>query len=94
MNLYDVLNKLSNIASNHKLIGAYHNGDVYRIMNSAKNTYPVVVFTVDMLQNYQDYSTLNAYMYFIDRLTDDEDNKINIQTNGINTINDIINKLK
>ena len=93
MNLYDVLNKLSNIASNHKLIGAYHNGDVYRIMNSAKNTYPVVVFTVDSLQNYQDYSTLNAYMYFIDRLTDDEDNKINIQTNGINVINDIINKL-
>ena len=93
MNLYDVLNKLSNIASNHKLIGSYHNGDVYRIMNSAKNTYPVVVFTVDSLQNYQDYSTLNAYMYFIDRLTDDEDNKINIQTNGINVINDIINKL-
>ena len=93
MNLYDVLNKLSNIASNHKLIGSYHNGDVYRIMNSAKNTYPVVVFTVDSLQNYEDYSTLNAYMYFIDRLTDDEDNKINIQTNGINVINDIINKL-
>lgn len=93
MNLYDVLNKLSDIANKHKLIGSYHNGDVYRIMNSAKNTYPVVVFTVDMLQNYQDYSTLNAYMYFIDRLTDDEDNKINIQTNGINVINDIINKL-
>ena len=93
MNLYDVLNKLSNIASNHKLISSYHNGDVYRIMNSADNTYPVVVFTVDSLQNYQDYSTLNAYMYFIDRLTDDEDNKINIQTNGINVINDIINKL-
>lgn len=93
MNLYDVLNKLNDIANKHKLIGSYHNGDVYRIMNSAKNTYPVVVFTVDMLQNYEDYSTLNAYMYFIDRLTDDEDNKINIQTNGINTINDVINKL-
>ena len=93
MNLYDVLNKLNDIANKHKLISEYHNGDVYRIMNSAKNTYPVVVFTVDMLQNYEDYSTLNAYMYFIDRLTDDEDNKINIQTNGINTINDIINKL-
>ena len=93
MNLYDVLNKLSDIANKHKLIGSYHNGDVYRIMNSAKNTYPVVVFTVDKLQDYQDYSTLNAYMYFIDRLTDDEDNKINIQSNGINVINDIVNKL-
>ena len=93
MNLYDVLNKLSDIANKHKLIGSYHNGDVYRIMNSAKNTYPVVVFTVDKLQNYQDYSTLNAYMYFIDRLTDDEDNKINVQSNGINVINDIVNKL-
>ena len=55
MNLYDVLNKLSDISNKHKLIGSYHNGDVYRIMNSAKNTYPVVVFTVDMLQNYEDY---------------------------------------
>ena len=93
MNLYDVLNKVGDIANKHKLIGAYHNGDVYRIMNSADNTYPTVVFTVDKLQDYEDYSTLSGIFFFVDRLTDDEDNKITIQSNGINVINDIVYKL-
>ena len=94
MNLYTILNTIESIANKHKLVEQYKAGDVYRIMNNATNTYPSVVLTADSLQtNSQDYSTLTGYVFFIDRLTDTEDNKIEIQTNSVNVINDIFNKL-
>lgn len=94
MNLYTILNTIESIANKHKLVEQYKAGDVYRIMNNATNTYPSVVLTADSLQtNSQDYSTLTGYIFFIDRLTDTEDNKIEIQTNSVNVINDIFNKL-
>ena len=94
MNLYTILNTIESIANKHKLVEQYKAGDVYRIMNNATNTYPSVVLTADSLQtNSQDYSTLTGYVFFIDRLTDTEDNKLEIQTNSVNVINDIFNKL-
>lgn len=94
MNLFDVLHSIESIANKHKLVEQYKAGDVYRIMNNAKNTYPCIVLTTDALvANTQDYSTLTGYIYFIDRLTDDEDNKYEIQANSVNVINDIFSKL-
>ena len=91
MNLYTILNTIESIANKHKLVEQYKAGDVYRIMNNATNTYPSIVLTADSLQTIsQDYSTLTGYVFFIDRLTDTEDNKLEIQTNSVNVINDIV----
>ncbi len=93
-NLYYIINQIKKITLEHKLINRFTEGDIYTNLNEEKDKlYPTVNLTIDTVLVNGDYQTINGYLYYIDRLLDDESNKIEIQTVGIRSLQSIINKL-
>lgn len=93
MTLYNIIEELKNIAINKPNINYVGEGDIY-ILNSLPNIdYSVFFITqgnhvVDMDRNVITYS-LN--LFYIDRLFDDASNRLIVQSNGIDSLMNIIN---
>ena len=95
MNLAQLIQYINNIAIEHPLVKTFVEGDVYQL-NSKEVKYGVFCLTqpqnnVVKVENVKRY-TFTAF--YIDRLTEDESNKLVVQTDGINAIHEIFNYIK
>lgn len=97
MNYKDTIKHILDISSKHIYVNEVGFGDIYEHLNSGEHKYPIVFLTVDTVNkeitNINDNYTLNGYLYYIDRLTDNEENKIEVQSQGVTTLFSIFEKL-
>ena len=94
MTLSDIVNVLKNIAIKQPNINHIGDGDVYQL-NSLPNI-DYSVFWVTQTNHIQMENTIeyNLTLFYIDRLMTNSDNRLQIQSNGIITIGNILNILK
>lgn len=95
MNYYEIINKVKEVSTKHILVNEVKDGDVYEWLNSKNHKYPCVVITPQTLNtdNGSDTQTLNLVIFYIDRLTDTQENKLYIQSQGTTVLGQIIDKL-
>lgn len=96
MTLYETIQTLNYYASKQPAINAViESGDIYDI---SKENYEMKfgTFCVQQEPEYQcdgNQWTFNFILYYVDRLTQDKSNRLEIQSVGIETINAIVNKV-
>lgn len=93
MTLFEIINKLKDIAISKPNINYVGDGDVY-VLNSLPNIdYSVFFVTQNDHSIYQDTVTYSLNLFYIDRISDSEDNTLNIQSDGMLQLTNIINTL-
>lgn len=91
MTLYDIITKFKEIALKQPNVNYANDGDIY-VLNSLPNIdYGVFFVTQTNHQQSENTMTYNLVLYYVDRLTGDENNKLEVQSTGIMTLGNIIN---
>ena len=93
MTLYEIINKLKDIAISKPNINYAGDGDVYTLNSLPDINYSVFFVTQNDHSIYQDTITYNLNLFYIDRISDSEDNVLNIQSDGMLQLTNIINTL-
>lgn len=94
MNLSELVKYIEKIALAHPLVKSFYEGSVYEHLNSKEVKYGAFVLTQPDFNGVVKDDNVKKYTFqatYIDRLNEDESNKLNIQTDGINTIMEIFN---
>ena len=91
MTLYEVVNSFLKIAESMPNINYVGQGDIYSLSTLPNLNYGV--FYVTQVNHQQSENTIkyNLTLYYVDRLKADKSNKLQIQSNGIATLGNIIN---
>ena len=93
MTLFEIINKLKDIAISKPNINFVGDGDVY-VLNSLPNIdYSVFFITQNDHSIYSDTITYSLNLFYIDRISDSEDNTLNIQSDGMLQLTNVINTL-
>jgi hypothetical protein len=93
MTYYSLLNTLKKLTQKHYLLNEFGEGDVYEFMNSGNHKYPCLFITLSNISVDEDSTQYNFTLFYIDRLTDDLNNKINVQTTGVEIVKQILARL-
>lgn len=93
MTLFELINKLKDIAISKPNINYAGDGDVYTLNSLPNIDYSVFFITQNEHSIYQDTITYNLNLFYIDRISDSEDNTLNIQSDGMLQLTNIINTL-
>ena len=93
MTLFEIINKLKSIAINKPNINYVGDGDVYTLNSLPNIDYSVFFITQNDHSIYQDTITYSLNLFYIDRISDSEDNTLNIQSDGMLQLTNIINTL-
>lgn len=86
--LIDVIKKIALKKPNINYVGV---GNVYDLNNKPDVDYSLIYLTYQNSQVYENEVRHNIVMFYIDRLTDSFDNRLDIQTDGIKEITNIVN---
>ena len=93
MTLFEIINKLKDIAINKPNINFVGDGDVYTLNSLPNIDYSVFFITQNDHSIYQDTITYSLNLFYIDRISDSEDNVLNIQSDGMLQLTNVINTL-
>lgn len=91
MTLQEIVNSFLSIAKNTPNVGYVGEGDVFSISTLPSVDYGVFYVTQTQHSQSEDIMNYTLTLYYIDRLTSDKSNKLQIQSNGIVTLGNIIN---
>lgn len=93
MTLFEIINKLKDIAISKPNINYVGDGDVYTLNSLPNIDYSVFFVTQNDHSIESDTITYNLNLFYIDRISDSEDNTLNIQSDGMLQLTNIINTL-
>ena len=93
MTLFEIINKLKDIAINKPNINYVGDGDVYTLNSVPDINYSAFFITQNEHSIDSNTITYNLNLFYIDRIADSEDNVLNIQSDGILQLTNIINNL-
>ena len=93
MTLFELINKLKNIAISKPNINFVGDGDVYTLNSLPNIDYSVFFITQNDHSIYSDTITYSLNLFYIDRISDSEDNTLNIQSDGMLQLTNVINTL-
>lgn len=91
MTLYEVVDSFLNIAKNVPNINYVGQGDIYSLNTLPNVEYGVFFITQTNHQMSENTITYNLTLFYVDRLKSDGSNKLQIQSQGISTLGNIIN---
>lgn len=97
MNLVQLIKYIEAIALQHPLVKSFYEGDIYEHLNSKDVKYGVFVLTQPDFNSVVKDDNVKRYTFqatYIDRLNQDESNRLVIQTDGLNVIHEIFNYIK
>lgn len=80
---------------NHILVHKAYYGDVYKNLNSGGQVYPATNLTIDSVNEDTDNDLMifNGTIIYVDMLTNDIINKLNVQSAGITILSQILDRL-
>ena len=93
MKYYNLIETLKNISASHQIIQEFGEGDVYEYMNSGNHKYPCLFMTMSTINSDTSSTDYNFTLFYIDRLTDDNSNRIYVQSTGISVIQQILQQI-
>ena len=93
MNVNQITDKIKEIAASLETVNSVFEGDVYENWNSAEIKYGSFNVGLQNVSNDGNLCTYTFVFYYGDRLTQDKSNVNSIYTDGINTIQSVINVL-
>lgn len=88
--LIDVISKTALKKPNINYVGV---GNVYDLDSKPDAEYSLIYLTYQNSQVNENEVRHNIVMFYIDRLTDNFDNRLDIQTNGVKEITNIVNTI-
>lgn len=94
MNIVQILNRVSNYASQLKFVNTVCKGDIYENLNGHTDTkYSVVNIDIPSVTVNGNLQVMNIYLYYCDRLTQDNSNDYEIKATAELVLTSIINYL-
>ena len=93
MNVNEITDKIKEIAASLETVNSVFDGDVYENWNSAEIKYGSFNVGLQNVSNDGNLCTYTFVFYYGDRLTQDKSNVNSIYTDGVNTIQSVINVL-
>lgn len=96
MTYKEIIKIIKNISLALPDVESFYTGDVYEINKDQSVKYGSVVLTNQehSFDNVNDQFNYNFVLFYIDRLTDDEANRIDVQTAGINALTTIVKTIE
>ena len=96
MKYKEIIKIIKNISLALPDVESFYTGDVYEINKDQSVKYGSVVLTNQehTFDNVNDQFNYNFVLFYIDRLTDDENNRIDVQTAGINALTTIVKTIE
>ena len=96
MKYKEIVKIIKNISLALPDVESFYTGDVYEINADQSVKYGSVVLTNQehSFDNVNDQFNYNFVLFYIDRLTDDEANRIDVQTAGINALTTIVKSIE
>lgn len=93
-NYFNFVKTIKSISLANGLVNETGEGDIYTHLNSGVHKYPCVFLTVENIVNTtNDTMRINGTLFYVDRLCDNEANKVEVQSNGITILQQIIDKI-
>ena len=95
MNLYRIINDIKSTCMSHRDVQDFHYGDIYDYENTKSLKYINTNFTLQNIASGldSDTKTINGVLFCVDRLTDNGDNKLIVQSRCTDILQNIINRL-
>ena len=94
MNIVQILNRVSLYASQLKFVNTVYKGDIYENLNGHPDTkYSVVNIDIPSVTVNENLQVMNIYLYYCDRLTQDNTNEYEIKSTSELVLTSIINYL-
>lgn len=94
MNIVQILNKVSIYTSQLKFVNTVYKGDIYENLNGHPDTkYGVVNIDIPSVSVNENLQVMNIYLYYCDRLTQDNTNEYEIKATAELVLTSIINYL-
>lgn len=96
MTYKEIIKIIKNISLALPDVESFYTGDVYEINKDQSVKYGSVVLTNQehSFDNVNDQFNYNFVLFYIDRLTDDENNRIDVQTAGINALTTVVKTIE
>lgn len=93
--IQEIIERLGEIAKSQPSVHAVAEGNIYDLLNSGGEVekYAAVIFFVDNVVIEDGRCEANMVMYYVDRLTQDRKNRLEIQDTAIATLHNIIASL-
>lgn len=92
MTLYKIVNDILDIAKRQPNINYANSGDVYALNSMSNVEYGVFYVTQSNHSISEDTVTYNLTLYYIDRVLNDKSNTLQVQSQGMLVLNNIINQ--
>lgn len=93
MNTVEIINKIKEVALSQATVSSAYDGDVYENWNSAESKYASVNIGIQEISYEGNMTTYTIMLYYGDRLLQDKSNVNSIFTDGVNTLQSIVNIL-
>ena len=93
MNTIEIINKIKEVALSQATVNTVYDGDVYENWNSAEAKYASVNIGIQSVSNEGSLTTYSIVLYYGDRLLQDKNNVNSIYSDGVNTLQSIVNIL-
>lgn len=94
MNIVQILNRVSIYASQLKFVNTVYKGDIYENLNGHPDTkYGVVNIDIPSVTINENLQVMDIYLYYCDRLTQDNTNDYEIKSTAELVLTSIINYL-
>lgn len=95
MNYFNFVKAIESVSMQHQLVEEWKEGDVYDNFNSGQHRYGAINMTVQSVVDVNpSLSKVNFVLFYMDRLLDDNSNKIEIQSVALTVLKQIINRLE
>lgn len=92
-NLFEIINLINKICDAHPKINTFFT-NVYRLNDSNDIIYPVISLTVNNITRQENTIDYNINILYSDRLTENRDNQIVVQSSGTSAIIEIFNLIE
>lgn len=93
MNTIEIINKIKEVALSQATVNTVYDGDVYENWNSAEAKYASVNIGIQSVSYEGSLTTYSIVLYYGDRLLQDKNNVNSIYSDGVNTLQSIVNIL-
>lgn len=95
MTLKEIIANIEGVAGKQPNINTIvRSGDIYDLNSENNIRYSAFCATQQQHTEIGDFMNYAFYLYYVDRLTSDGSNKVDIQSHGISTLSNIIRTLK
>lgn len=94
MNIGDFYNKVRQYALLTQTVESFHELDPYLVWNSLNITYPAFNCNINYIRRVGNNDIVNCTFYYGAKLKNDSSNIFEAQSNGFNTIVNVINHLR